>query len=556
MSARLQGRGASPGAVLAPAFLVVPRVVAQERHPRDRGTPEEEYSRAVKALDATEESLLELSDKVAADISKEEAAIFMAHADFAADPELRGRVREAINDGAAAEDAVVAGFNSFRALLSISSSEYLAARAADLDDVRDQVIDELRGVAGKGLVPTEFVVVVAKDITPSQTARLPRKFLGGIACEAGSPTSHAAILARSLGIPAVVGVEGLLAAAQAGTTLAIDGDTGEVILDPDENERKAVDDRVRRAAEERERLSLLVGEHGRTADGRHVELAANVNDPGALERAAEAGAQGSGLVRTEFMFMESGEPPTVDEQVEYYRKVLAAFPGERVVIRTMDIGADKPLPFVRRDPEENPALGVRGLRLGFAIPHLLQDQLRALLRAADAGRMAVMFPMVSREEEVVQVLKMFDEIAAEEGATRPEIGVMIEVPAAALAVRRITRHLDFVSVGTNDLMQYLFAADRLLAEVAQLPDVLDPDVLRLLADIVEGAHENGAWVGVCGESAANPATAAALVGLGVDELSMTPLAIPLSGSSRMRLTTAADAPLRCAIVSSLARGAG
>jgi phosphotransferase system enzyme I (PtsI) len=538
MSTRLQGRGASPGAALAPVFLVLPRAAPTERAPGDRGKPDEEYARAVAALDATEEALIQLSEKVAADAGEEEAAIFMAHADFAADPELRSRVRQATREGQTAEDAVINGFEGFRAMLAASSSEYLAARAADLDDVRDQVLDELRGVAGEHAVPTERVVVVAKDITPSQTARLPKQFLGGIACEAGSPTSHAAILARSLGIPAVVGVTGILEAVQVGGPLAIDGDTGEVIVDPDEHDRAAVEDRIQKAAEQKERLSKLVGEHGQTADGRTVELAANVNDPGALERAGESGAQGSGLVRTEFMFMESSQPPSVEEQTEYYRRVLAAFPGERVVIRTMDIGADKPLPFVRRDPEENPALGVRGLRLGFAIPHLLHDQLRALLRASDAGRLAVMFPMVSREEEVVDVLRIFDEIAAEEGTTRPEVGVMIEVPAAALAVRRIVRHLNFVSVGTNDLLQYLYAADRLLAEVAQLPEIFDPDVLRLLGDIVAGAHENGAWVGVCGEAAADPATAAALVGLGVDELSMTPMAIPLVKDTLRRLTSA------------------
>ncbi len=536
MSLRLQGRSASPGAALAPAFVVAQRPATEERGPPERRRPHDEYARAVGALDATEEDLIELSKKVAADAGEEEAAIFMAHADFAADPELRGRIREVVQEGAAAEDAVVAGFDSFRGVLAVSASEYLAARAADLDDVRDQVLDRLRGVAGQWAVPTERVVVVARDITPSQTARLPREFLGAIACEAGSPTSHAAILARSLGIAAVVGVTGILEVVQPGTPLAIDGTTGEVIVDPDERDRKEVEDRIRMAAEERARLARLVGEPGRTADGRIVELAANVNDPGALDEAEKAGAQGSGLVRTEFLFMESAEPPSVEEQTTYYRRVLAAFPGERVVIRTMDIGADKPLPFVRRDPEENPALGVRGLRLGFALPHLLRDQLRALLRASDAGRLAVMFPMVSREEEVVEVLGILDELAAEEGKPRPEIGVMIEVPAAALGVRRISRHLDFVSVGTNDLLQYLFAADRLLAEVAQLPELLDPDVLRLLGEVVTGAHENGAWVGVCGEAAADPTTAAALVGLGVDELSMTPMAIPLIKDTLRRLS--------------------
>jgi phosphotransferase system enzyme I (PtsI) len=290
------------------------------------------------------------------------------------------------------------------------------------------------------------------------------------------------------------------------------------------------------------RLAELVDEPGQTADGRHVELAANVNDEGTLDTLEGTGAEGAGLVRTELLFLEHTEPPTVDEQIEWYARVLAAFPGQRVVIRTSDIGADKPVPYIELD-EENPALGVRGLRLALDRRELLVDQLTALVRAAsqagpDAGRLAVMFPMVSRPDELDDALAVVDEVCGAENAERPELGVMIEVPAAALAARRFARRVDFLSLGTNDLLQYLFAADRVLAGVAHLPDILDPDVLRLIRDVVAAAHAEDAWVGVCGESAADPVQAAAFVGLGMDELSMTPSGIGRIKDVLRRMTTA------------------
>jgi phosphotransferase system enzyme I (PtsI) len=519
----LTGRGASAGAALAPAFVVEERAAA----PLPAGTPggpEGEYARAVEALEATGRALAALAEKVAADAGEEEAAIFEAHADFAADPELADRVEAATAGGLPAEEAVTRAFGSFRELLAASGDEYLAARAADLDDVRDQVLDRLAGAA-EAAVPTRRVVVVARELTPSQTARMPREHLAALVCEAGSPTSHAAILARALGIPAVVGVAGLLGAVGQGAPVAVDGASGEVIVDPEPADVARVEARTRDEARDRDRLATLREEPGRTADGRRVELAANVNDPGAIDRAREAGAQGSGLVRTEFLFLGAQQAPGVEEQTAYYRRVLEAFAPERVVVRTMDIGADKPVPYIVRQ-EENPALGVRGLRLSLARRELLSDQLRALLRAADAGRLAIMFPMVSRPDELDEALAVLDGLVAEEGVARPEVGVMIEVPSAALAARRMAARVDFLSLGTNDLLQYLFAADRLLADVAGLPDLFDPDVLRLLGDVVAGAHAEGAWVGVCGEAAADPASAAALVGLGMDELSMTPTAVP------------------------------
>ena len=536
---RLHGRGASPGVAVAPAFVIAPRpavAAAGRASPTDAvpADPSQEHERLDAALAQATAQLEALAERLSGEVGADEAAIFTAHAAFAGDPELASMAHDSIKEGATAADAVRGAFQTFRELLSASADEYLAARAADLDDVADRVVAIITGATRP--VPTERCIVLAHDLAPSDTAELPRDLVAGLVCQAGSPTSHAAILARSLGIPAVVGAAGILDQIHVGVLLAVDGSSGEILVEPDDADQARYATRADAENERREQLTELRDLPGQTADGVHVELAANVNDPSALDRALTAGAQGSGLVRTEFLFLDSTDAPTVEEQTAYYRRVLDAFPGQRVVFRTLDIGADKPVPFITRPPEENPALGVRGLRLGLAEPALLRDQLRALLRAADpvgaaadrTGRLAIMFPMVATTAEVDHVRGVLDEVAAEEQAdlAAVEVGIRIEVPAAALAARRLAARVDFLSIGTNDLLQYLYAADRLNADVASIPDIFDPDVLRLVASVCAAAAEHGAWVGVCGEAAAEPRAAAAFVALGVTELSMTPNAVP------------------------------
>ncbi|HXF38059.1 MAG TPA: phosphoenolpyruvate--protein phosphotransferase [Actinomycetota bacterium] len=535
MSVRLTGRAAAPGAALAPAFPLAGQGLGDEELPEGpTGSVEEELDRLRSALARAEDELRRLGRDVAAAAGEEEAEIFEAHAEFAADPELRALAEEAIAQGSSAERSVVRAFGVFRDLLAASASEYLAARAADLDDVRDRVVRILLGRSTAGEAPRVRSVIVAHELTPSQTASIPPAVIAGIVTETGSPTSHAAILARALGVPAVVSCPGLLEVVEEGTEVAVDGRTGEVIAAPEPAEREAIRRRMEQEERRREELAVLRDEPGRTADGHRVELAANIGSIQHVPAAVEAGGEGSGLVRTEFLFLGRTTAPTVEEQVGFYGEVLRAFPGRRVVFRTLDVGADKPLPFVERDPEENPALGLRGIRLSLERPDLFRDQLRALLRARaavageDAGRLAIMFPLVSVVRELRAARAILEEVAAEEGQdlSDVEVGVMIEVPSAALAAPRLAAHADFLSIGTNDLLQYLFAADRLVGPVADLADVLDPDVLRLIGHVVEAGHAHGAWVGVCGEAAGDPTVAAALVGLGVDELSMTRVAIP------------------------------
>jgi phosphoenolpyruvate-protein phosphotransferase len=556
VSTQLSGRAAAPGVALAPAFLLagpdVPLEVPQTR----TGSVDDEVARLDAALATAEEQLTALAARVTDAIGEDEGEIFEAHAEFAADPEVRDQAVTAIEAGSSAERGAAIAFDTFRELLRASSSELLAARATDLDDVRDRVVALLQGLDVAVPIPATRSVVVADELTPSQTASLPRELIAALVTQTGSPTSHAAILARSLGIPAVVAVDGLLAAVAEGDDLTVDGRTGDVVVHPDDAQRAAITQRLAEEDARRDELTALRTEPGRTADGRHVELAANIGSSDDLGVAVEAGAEGSGLVRTEFLFQERRTAPSVDDQVGFYVEVLRAFPGHRVVFRTMDVGADKPLPFVRRDPEENPALGLRGIRLHLARPELFRDQLRALLRAREAvadgpaGRLAIMFPLVAVADELRRARTELDTVADEEGIDTEglEVGVMVEVPSAALSAARLAEHADFLSIGTNDLLQYLFAADRLQGGVADLADICEPDVLALVGRVIADGHAGGAWVGVCGEAASDPVVAAALVGLGVDELSMTRVAIPevkdtLRGLTVERCRAAVDTAL-------------
>ncbi len=538
MTRQLTGRGAAPGVALAPAFVLETDAAGSPPPETRSNSAEDELARLHQALRTAESQLRELAETVAETVGEADAEIFEAHAEFAADPELASIAGEAIREGASAERAAIDAFDQFRELLLASSSEYLSARAEDLVDVRDRVVAILQGREVVVTAPEQRSIIVARELTPSQTAGLPRPLIAALVTETGSPTSHAAILARSLGIPAVVACEGLLdAVASAGdgdVDLAVDGRRGEVVVAPDDDVRATIEQRLAEEEQRRAELEALRDREGRTADGHRVELAANIGSPEDLPAAVEAGAEGSGLVRTEFLFQDRRTAPTVDDQVGFYLEVLRAFPGQRVVFRTMDVGADKPLPFVDRDPEDNPALGLRGIRLHLARPELLRDQLRALLRAGataaqeDAGRLAIMFPLVATSAELEAAREHLAAVATEDGVDAGpfEVGVMVEVPSAALGAARLAKHADFLSIGTNDLLQYLFAVDRLHGGVADLADPLEPDALALMASVIEAGHANGAWVGVCGEAASDPTIAAALVGLGVDELSMTRVAIP------------------------------
>jgi phosphotransferase system enzyme I (PtsI) len=402
----------------------------------------------------------------------------------------------------------------------------MAERADDLRDVRDRLLRLLTGGDRVNLADLpEGSVVLAERLTPSDTAQLDPETVAGFATVTGGRTSHAAIFARSLALPAVVGLGEVLNDITDGTEVIVDGDAGELLVGPDDAEREAA-----RADEGAEVIEEMV----ETSDGREIEVAANVGRPEELEPAAARGADGVGLYRTEFLFLERQSPPDEDEQYEAIRDALDTFPEGRVVVRTLDIGGDKQIPYLDLPEEENPFLGERGIRRSLdPDTELFRTQLRALLRAAadGAGELNVMFPLVATVEELEAAIAAVDDAAAaldERGVDceRPSLGVMVETPSAVFMADEFARRVDFLSIGTNDLTQYVMAADRENERVGHLHDPTHPGVVRAIGRTVEQAHANDAWVGMCGEMAGNPDVTELLVGLGLDELSMSAVTIP------------------------------
>lgn len=526
---RLRGMPAAPGVAIGPIWRHATGTRSAEPVPDVRA-----------AADRASLELAALADRVRAAGRDEEAGIFDAQSLMALDPMLvdEAEVRAAGIDRSdldAIATVVETVAREASETLASLPDELLAARAADVRDVGARIA---RIVAGRAIeLPDRPAIAVADDLPPSVTAEVPDGLLLGIAIQGGSPVAHAAILARGLGIPAVVAVRGLLSAvdgldgdgAGRAATIAVDGDTGLIILDPDDTDRLELD---AAAARRRARAGLelaLRGRSGATADGRPVALLANIGRPEDADRAIAAGAEGVGLFRTEFMFLGRASAPGEDEQVDAYARVMAAFgPDRPVVVRLADIGGDKPIPYLHLAHEDNPFLGVRGIRLAWDDERLILTQLRAIARAGAASGVQphVMAPMIATLDDVLLLRSLADRALAEldaEGrprAARLHLGIMVEVPSAALCAPELAAQVDFFSIGSNDLAQYVLAMDRTNARLAEHADGLHPAVLRAIRATVDGADAAGIPVAVCGELAADPAAAFILVGLGVDELSM------------------------------------
>jgi len=532
---------------------------------------EAELERVAAARAAAADQLEAIAARIAAAGHPDEGAIFAAQAAMARDPMLaeltERRIRERLEDGIA---ATLAAAEEIAAQLRAIPDELLAARAADLTDVGLRIA---RLLAGRGDEPGPGLdapaIVVARDIPPSVAATLPRERLLGFALETGSPTAHAAILARAYGIPAVVGVGGLIAAleqavAAAGgrpVELAIDGDSGEVVIDPDEPTARRFDELAAASARAADRAIAEANLPAVTLDGADVTLLANIGTPDEAARCLALGARGVGLFRTEFLFLERATPPSEDEQLAAYRSVVEAFAPDPVTIRLLDIGGDKPIPYLPLEPEANPFLGVRALRLAATRPDLFVTQLRAAYRAATAGPVKVMAPMVADATDVELLLSLAAQARAGldgEGLERGEVelGVMLEIPSAILVADTYFGRIAFGSLGTNDLLQYTVAVDRGNRALARYQDSLHPALLRLIRDAVEAAERAGVELSVCGEMAGDPVAALALVGLGVRKLSMAAGSLPLvrrtvRGARLADLRAAAEAALGEATASAI-----
>jgi phosphotransferase system enzyme I (PtsI) len=512
MSTVLTGIGVSPGVAAGPVARMAspPEVPA---HATPAADPETEASTALAALQAVADGL----EERAARAPEEAAGVLSAQAMMARDPALAGKVGDAVRSGRAAVTAVAEAFAGYRALLA-AAGPYLAERVADLDDIRNRTVAVLLGVPMPGVPdPGHPYVLVAVDLAPADTATLNAGTVLAIVTEQGGPTSHTAILAKSLAIPAVVACPDVAKLAD-GESVLVDGVGGTVTVTPED----AV---VRRAlAEQEARRMALAGATGpgRTADGHPVQLLVNIGGDRDLAAASSADAEGVGLFRTEFLFLDRPAAPTADEQRAVYRRVFEAFAGRKVVVRTLDAGADKPLQFVTTPGEPNPALGVRGLRTARRHPELLATQLAAIAAAADgsSAEVWVMAPMVAAPAEAAEFA------AAAHGHGLPVAGAMVEVPAAALRAGHVLAGCDFLSLGTNDLSQYTYAADRMASELADLLDPWQPALLELVRLTADAGRAAGKPVGVCGEAASDPLLALVLVGLGVTSLSMAPVSVP------------------------------
>jgi multiphosphoryl transfer protein len=530
----LSGIAASPGVAIAPAHrLDAGSGVPSEREAED---PETERRRLDEGRAAARKAIEEDRRRVAERGATAEAEIFAAHLALLDDEALLEPAAAAIDAGAAAEAAWLQAAADVAATYRDLDQPLLQERATDVEDVGRRVAAATAGEDPRS-GPHEEAVALAAELTPAEAAALDPDVVRGVATARGTPTAHAAILARALGIPAVVGLGDALLAVSDGSLLLLDGDAGSLQMSPPDDVVREARERIEQGEKRRAAARERAREPAATRDGTRVEVAANVDSPAAAQAALELGAEGVGLLRTEFLFLEQPELPTEDEQAERIGAIARVLDGRPLIVRTLDAGADKPLPAVAMEPEANPFLGRRGIRLSLARPDLLATQLRAILRVAAEHPLKLMFPMVATAAELQRALAMLDRARADTGVDAElETGVMVEVPAAAILSERLARHVDFFSIGTNDLTQYVMAAERGNEHVAPLLAGPQPALLQLVRDTVAGAEEHGRWVGVCGELAGDPPAAVLLAGLGVRELSMAPPLIPEAKAALREVT--------------------
>ena len=542
----LKGIAASDGVAVAKAYLLVqPDLSFSKVNVEDTAAEE---ARLDEALAKSTAELQQIRDKAAQSLGEAEAQVFDAHLMVLSDPEMIGQIKQnmadnKVNAEAALKEVTDMYIGMFEAM---DDNAYMQERAADIKDVAKRILAHLLNVTlPNPSMINEEVVIVAHDLTPSDTAQLDRNFVKAFVTDIGGRTSHSAIMARSLEIPAIVGSKEITAKVNAGDILAVNGILGDVIINPTEDQAAEFIEAGKAYAEQKAEWEKLKDAQTVTADGKHFELAANIGTPKDLEGVHNNGAEAVGLYRTEFLYMDSPDFPTEDDQYEAYKAVLEGMAGKPVVVRTMDIGGDKELPYLKLPHEMNPFLGYRALRISLSElgDGMFRTQLRALLRASAHGNLRIMFPMVATLKEFRTAKKMYEEERQkliDEGVTVSEdiqVGIMIEIPAAAVLADKFAKEVDFFSIGTNDLIQYTMAADRMNEQVSYLYQPYNPSILRLIKNVIDSAHAEGKWAGMCGEMAGDQTAVPLLVGMGLDEFSMSATSVLKTRSLMRRLST-------------------
>lgn len=522
----LKGIAASAGIVIAKAYKLEQPTIQFEKK---EANPVEEVAKLREAVEKTKADIERIKEKAVGKLHEEELAIFDAHLMVASDPEMIMQVETMINaESVNAEYALNEVASMFIGIFESMDDAYMRERAADIKDVTTRMKAHLLGLIIPDLSTIdESVIIVAHDLTPSDTAQLDKNFTRGFATEIGGRTSHSAIMARSLEIPAVVGVSSILETVKHGDLLILDAVAGTVLVNPSNDDIVEYEAKAAAFFAEKEALKVLKDMKSVTKDGRHVELAGNIGTPNDVAGVLNNGGEGVGLYRTEFLYMDAQSLPTEEEQFVAYKTVLENMDGRRVVVRTLDIGGDKELPYLQFPKEMNPFLGYRAIRLCLDRTDIFRTQLRALIRASVYGNLCIMFPMIATIQEFRDAKAIYNEVRAEliaEGFTvadKIEVGMMVEIPAAAVLADNFAKEADFFSIGTNDLIQYTMAADRMNEKVSYLYQPYNPSILRLVKMTIDGAHKEGKWCGMCGEMAGEPTAVPLLLGLGLDEFSMS-----------------------------------
>lgn len=532
MTKMLKGIAASDGIAAAKAYMLVqPDLSFSETSIDD---PEAEIKRLDDAVEASKSELELIKQKATENLGEEEAQVFEAHLTILADPELLGQIKDKIkNDKVNAEAALKSVTDMFIEMFeAMTDNAYMQERAGDIRDVTKRIMSHLLGVTlpNPALIQEE-VVIVAHDLTPSDTAQLDRNYVKGFITDIGGRTSHSAIMSRTLEIPAVVGLGSATTDIQEGEMVIIDGINGDALVDPTDAELADYKQKAAEFAAQKEEWARLKDAKSVSADGKEVLLGANIGTPDDVLGANDNGAEAVGLFRSEFLYMNSNELPTEDEQYEAYKAALEGMSGKQVVVRTMDIGGDKELPYLPLPEEQNPFLGYRAIRICLDRQDIFRTQLRALLRASKYGRLAIMFPMIATVQEFKDAKAIFEEEKANLVASGVEVsddiqvGMMMEIPAAAMIADKLAKYADFFSIGTNDLIQYSMAADRGNERVSYLYQPYNPSILRLIKNIIDASHKEGKWTGMCGEMAGDQIAVPLLLGLGLDEFSMSATSI-------------------------------